>query len=104
MVQLRTLTYSFFQVREACNPYYDAIPDLVEKYMNMVNAKIGTDYKPFNYVGAPDAEKVIIAMGSVCETIDETIDYMLAKGEKVGAIKVHLYRPFSAKHLPCSYA
>ena len=89
----------FFQVREACNPYYDAIPDLVEKYMNMVNAKIGTDYKPFNYVGAPDAEKVIIAMGSVCETIDETIDYMLAKGEKVGAIKVHLYRPFSAKHL-----
>ena len=89
----------FFQVREACNPYYNAIPDLVEKYMNMVNAKIGTDYKPFNYVGAPDAEKVIIAMGSVCETIDETIDYMLAKGEKVGAIKVHLYRPFSAKHL-----
>ena len=89
----------FFQVREACNPYYDAIPDLVEKYMNMVNAKIGTDYKPFNYVGAPDAEKVIIAMGSVCETIDETIDYMLAKGKKVGAIKVHLYRPFSAKHL-----
>ena len=89
----------FFQVREACNPYYDAMPDLVEKYMNMVNAKIGTDYKPFNYVGAPDAEKVIIAMGSVCETIDETIDYMLAKGEKVGAIKVHLYRPFSAKHL-----
>ena len=89
----------FFQVREACNLYYDAIPDLVEKYMNMVNAKIGTDYKPFNYVGAPDAEKVIIAMGSVCETIDETIDYMLAKGEKVGAIKVHLYRPFSAKHL-----
>ena len=89
----------FFQLREACNPYYDAIPDLVEKYMNMVNAKIGTDYKPFNYFGAPDAEKVIIAMGSVCETIDETIDYMLAKGEKVGAIKVHLYRPFSAKHL-----
>ena len=89
----------FFQVREACNPYYDAVPDLVEKYMNMVNEKIGTDYKPFNYVGAPDAEKVIIAMGSVCETIDETIDYMLAKGEKVGAVKVHLYRPFSAKHL-----
>ncbi len=89
----------FFQVREACNPYYDAVPDMVEKYMNMVNEKIGTDYKPFNYVGAPDAEKVIIAMGSVCETIDETVDYMLAKGEKVGAIKVHLYRPFSAKHL-----
>jgi len=89
----------FFQVREACNPYYDAIPDMVEKYMDKVNAKIGTDYKPFNYVGAPDATKVIIAMGSVCETIDETVDYMVAKGEKVGAIKVRLYRPFSAKHL-----
>lgn len=89
----------FFQVREACNPYYDAVPDMVEKYMDKVNAKIGTDYKPFNYVGAPDATKVIIAMGSVCETIDETIDYMVAKGEKVGAIKVRLYRPFSAKHL-----
>lgn len=89
----------FFQVREACNPYYDAVPDMVEKYMDMVNAKIGTDYKPFNYVGAPDAEKVIIAMGSVCETIDETVNYLLSKGEKVGAIKVRLYRPFSAKHL-----
>ncbi len=89
----------FFQVREACNPYYEAVPDMVEKYMDMVNAKIGTNYKPFNYVGAPDAEKVVIAMGSVCETIDETINYMVAKGEKVGAIKVRLYRPFSAKHL-----
>ena len=67
--------------------------------MNMVNAKIGTDYKPFNYIGAPDAERVIIAMGSVCETIDETIEYLVSKGEKVGAIKVRLYRPFSAKHL-----
>ena len=90
---------TYFQAREACNPYYEAVPDVVEKYMNMVNAKIGTDYKPFNYIGAPDAERVIIAMGSVCETIDETIEYLVSKGEKVGAIKVRLYRPFSAKHL-----
>ncbi len=90
---------TYFQAREACNPYYEAFPDVVEKYMNMVNAKIGTDYKPFNYIGAPDAERVIIAMGSVCETIDETIKYLVSKGEKVGAIKVRLYRPFSAKHL-----
>lgn len=89
----------FFQMREACNPYYAAIPDLVEKYMDMVNAKIGTDYKLFNYVGDPDAEHVIIAMGSVCETIDETIAYLHTQGEKVGVIKVRLYRPFSAKHL-----
>ena len=90
---------TYFQAREACNPYYEAFPDVVEKYMNMVNAKIGTDYKPFNYIGAPDAERVIIAMSSVCETIDETIEYLVSKGEKVGAIKVRLYRPFSAKHL-----
>ena len=90
---------TYFQAREACNPYYEAFPDVVEKYMNMVNAKIGTDYKPFNYIGAPDAERVIIAMGSVCETIDETIEYLVSNGEKVGAIKVRLYRPFSAKHL-----
>ena len=89
----------FFQAREACNTYYDAIPGIVEDYMNQVNAKIGTDYKLFNYYGAEDAEKVIIAMGSVCETIDETIDYLMAAGEKVGVIKVRLYRPFSAKHL-----
>ncbi|MBO5279109.1 MAG: pyruvate:ferredoxin (flavodoxin) oxidoreductase, partial [Lachnospiraceae bacterium] len=89
----------FFQAREACNPYYDAIPAIVEEYMNKVNAKIGTDYKLFNYYGAPDAEKVIVAMGSVCETIDETIDYLLQAGEKVGVVKVRLYRPFSAKHL-----
>ena len=89
----------FFQAREACNSYYDALPDVVEEYMNKVNAKIGTDYKLFNYYGAADAEKVIIAMGSVCETIDETIDYLLKAGEKVGVIKVRLYRPFSAKHL-----
>ena len=89
----------FFQARESCNPYYDALPEVVEEYMNKVNAKIGTDYKLFNYYGAEDAEKVIIAMGSVCETIDETIDYLLKVGEKVGVIKVRLYRPFSAKHL-----
>ena len=89
----------FFQAREACNKYYDAIPEVAVEYMNKVNAKIGTDYKPFNYYGAPDAEKVIIAMGSVCETIEEVVDYMLAAGEKVGLIKVRLYRPFVAKYL-----
>ena len=89
----------FFQAREASNQYYNALPDVVEEYMNKVNEKIGTDYKLFNYYGAPDAEKVIVAMGSVCETIDETIDYLLKAGEKVGVVKVRLYRPFSAKHL-----
>ena len=89
----------FFQAREACNKYYDAIPDLAQEYMDKVNAKIGTDYKLFNYYGAPDAEHIIIAMGSVCETIEETIDFLTARGEKVGLVKVHLYRPFSAKHL-----
>ena len=89
----------FFQAREACNKYYDAIPETVVEYMNKVNEKIGTDYKPFNYYGAPDADKVIIAMGSVCETIEEVIDYLVAAGEKVGLVKVHLYRPFVAKYL-----
>ena len=89
----------FFQAREACNQYYDALPAIVEEYMNKVNAKIGTDYKLFNYYGAADAESVIVAMGSVCDTIDETIDFLLARGEKVGVVKVRLYRPFSAKHL-----
>ena len=89
----------FFQAREACNKYYDAIPETVVDYMNKVNEKIGTDYKPFNYYGAPDAEKVIIAMGSVCETIEEVVDYLVAAGEKVGLVKVHLYRPFVAKYL-----
>ena len=88
----------FFQAREASNPYYDATPAIVEEYMNKVNAKIGTDYKLFNYYGAPDAEKVIVAMGSACDTIEETIDYLTAKGEKVGLVKVRLYRPFSTKH------
>ena len=89
----------FFQAREACNKYYDAVPEVVVDYMNKVNEKIGTDYKPFNYYGAPDADKVIIAMGSACETIEEVIDYLNAAGEKVGLVKVHLYRPFVAKYL-----
>ena len=89
----------FFQAREACNPYYNAVPGIVEEYMNKVNEKIGTDYKLFNYYGAPDAEHVIIAMGSVCDTIDETIDHLVAAGQKVGLVKVRLYRPFSAQHL-----
>ncbi|MGI5935296.1 MAG: pyruvate:ferredoxin (flavodoxin) oxidoreductase [Oscillospiraceae bacterium] len=89
----------FFQIREAANPRYDAIPAIVEEYMNMVNAKIGTNYKLFNYYGAPDAEYVLVAMGSVCEAAEEVVDYLRAKGEKVGLVKVHLYRPFSQKHL-----
>ena len=89
----------FFQAREACNPYYDALPEIVQMYMDKVNEKIGTNYKLFNYYGAEDAENIIIAMGSVCDTIDETIDYLLAAGKKVGVVKVRLYRPFSAKAL-----
>ena len=89
----------FFQAREAINPYYDAMPAIVQEYMDKVNAKIGTDYKLFNYYGAEDAEKVIIAMGSVCDTIEETIDYLCAAGEKVGVVKVRLYRPFCADAL-----
>ena len=89
----------FFQAREACNPYYDAMPAIVQEYMDKVNAKLGTDYKLFNYHGAADAEHVIVAMGSVCETIDETVDYLTAAGEKVGLVKVRLYRPFSAEAL-----
>ncbi len=89
----------FFQAREACNQKYEAIPALVQEYMDKVNAKIGTDYKLFNYYGAADATHVIVAMGSVCDTIDETIDYLLAKGEKVGLVKVRLYRPFSKEAL-----
>ncbi|MEE8705869.1 MAG: pyruvate:ferredoxin (flavodoxin) oxidoreductase, partial [Oscillospiraceae bacterium] len=89
----------FFQASEASNPYYDALPAIVEDYMNQVNAKIGTDYKPFNYHGAPDAEQVIIAMGSVCECAEEVVDYLNAAGEKVGLVKVHLYRPFAPEYL-----
>ena len=90
----------FFQAREACNKYYDAIPGIVEEYMDKVNKKIGTDYKLFNYYGAPDAEHVIVAMGSVCDTIEETIDYLNAtEGTKLGLVKVRLYRPFCADKL-----
>ena len=90
----------FFQAREACNPYYDALPALVQEYMDKVNAKIGTDYKLFNYYGAEDADQVIIAMGSVYDTIEETIDYMVkTSGAKVGVVKVRLYRPFCAQAL-----
>ena len=88
----------FFQHREACNKYYDAVPAVVEKYMDKVNEKLGTDYKLFNYYGAPDADRVIVAMGSICDVAEEVIDYLTAKGEKVGLVKVRLYRPFSVKH------
>ncbi|MBQ7964909.1 MAG: pyruvate:ferredoxin (flavodoxin) oxidoreductase, partial [Ruminococcus sp.] len=89
----------FFQHREACNKYYDAVPAIVEEYMDKVNAKLGTDYKLFNYYGAEDAERVIVAMGSICDVAEEVIDYMNAAGEKVGLVKVRLYRPFSAEKL-----
>ena len=89
----------FFQAREACNPYYDAVPEVVVEYMNKVNEKIGTDYKPFNYYGAADAEHVIVAMGSVCDCAEEVVDYLNAAGEKVGLLKVRLYRPFVGEYM-----
>ncbi len=89
----------FFQHREACNKFYDELPAVVEKYMDKVNAKLGTDYKLFNYYGAPDAERVIIAMGSINDVAEEVIDYLTAKGEKVGLVKVRLYRPWSSEAL-----
>ncbi len=89
----------FFQHREACNPYYNDVPAVVEEYMGKVNEKLGTDYKLFNYYGAADAERVIIAMGSVCDVAEEVVDYLTAKGEKVGLVKVRLYRPFVAEKL-----
>ncbi len=89
----------FFQHKEAANKYYNALPAIVEDYMNKINERIGTDYKLFNYYGAPDADRVIIAMGSICDVTEEVIDYMLAKGEKVGLVKVRLYRPFCADKL-----
>ena len=89
----------FFQNREAANRAYEAVPAIVEDYMDQINAKLGTDYKPFNYYGAPDADRVIVAMGSVCDTAAEVIDYLNARGEKVGLVKVRLYRPFSAERL-----
>ena len=89
----------FFQNREASNKYYDAVPELVEEYMAKINAKIGTNYQLFNYYGAPDADRVIIAMGSICDVAEEVIDYLNAHGEKVGLVKVRLYRPFRADKL-----
>ncbi len=89
----------FFQHREACNKFYNALPEIVEEYMNKVNEKIGTNYKLFNYYGHPEADRVVVAMGSVCDVIEEVIDYLVAKGEKVGLVKVRLYRPFSAEKL-----
>jgi len=88
----------YFQGREAANPYYEKVPDIVASYMNEISKLTGRNYKPFNYYGADDAEYVIVAMGSVCDTIGETVDYLLNKGEKVGMIQVHLYRPFSSKY------
>ena len=89
----------FFQHREAANKYYEAVPAIVEEYMGKVNQKLGTDYKLFNYYGAPDADRIIIAMGSICDVAEEVIDYLSAKGEKVGLVKVRLYRPFAADKL-----
>ncbi|MEG2930447.1 MAG: pyruvate:ferredoxin (flavodoxin) oxidoreductase, partial [Ruthenibacterium sp.] len=89
----------FFQHREACNKFYNAVPGIVEKYMGKVNAKLGTNYQLFEYYGAPDAERVLIAMGSLCDVAEEVIDYLTAKGEKVGIVKVRLYRPFAADKL-----
>ena len=89
----------FFQHREACNKYYDALPAIVEEYMGKINAKLGTDYQLFNYYGAPDADRVLVAMGSFCDVAEEVIDYMNAHGEKVGLVKVRLYRPFCADKL-----
>ena len=87
----------FFQHREACNSAYDALPAVVEKYMKKINEKLGTDYDLFNYYGAPDADRVIVAMGSICDVAEEVIDYLTAKGEKVGLVKVRLYRPWSSE-------
>ncbi len=89
----------FFQNREASNKYYDAIPEIVEEYMGKINDKLGTNYQLFNYYGAPDVERVIVAMGSICDVAEEVIDYLTAKGEKVGLVKVRLYRPFRADKL-----
>ena len=89
----------FFQNREASNSYYEKIPGIVEDYMQQINAKIGTDYHLFNYYGAPDADRVIVAMGSICDVAEEVIDYLTAQGEKVGLVKVRLYRPFAAEKL-----
>ena len=90
----------FFQNREASNKYYNALPEIVEQNMAKVNAKLGTDYQLFNYYGAPDADRVIVAMGSICDVAEEVIDYLTAHGEKVGLVKVRLFRPFRADKPP----
>ncbi len=88
----------YFQFREVSNPYYEKVPDIVEQYMREIEKVSGRVYHPFNYYGSPDAENIIVAMGSICDTIEETVDYLIGKGEKVGVLIVHLYRPFSAKY------
>ncbi|MEG1364619.1 MAG: pyruvate:ferredoxin (flavodoxin) oxidoreductase, partial [Cetobacterium sp.] len=88
----------YFQTREVQNKYYDAVPAIVAEYMAEISKATGREYKPFNFYGHPEAEHIIIAMGSVCETLQETVDYLMAKGEKVGIINVHLYRPFSSEY------
>ena len=88
----------YFQSREAANLFYDAVPDIVEDYMKLISKKIGREYHPFTYYGAKDAENIVVAMGSITETLKEVIDYLNKKGEKLGLISVHLYRPFSAKY------
>ena len=93
----------FFQHREACNKYYDAVPEIVEEYMGKISEITGREYHLFNYYGAPDAERVIVAMGSVTQAAQEAIDHLVAKGEKVGMVSVHLFRPFSAKHLLAAF-
>ena len=90
---------TFFQHREASNKNYEEFTDIVVEYMNHVNQKLGTDYKPFNYYGAQDAVEIIVAMGSVCDAAEEVVDYLNAQGKKVGLVKVHLYRPFSPEYL-----
>ena len=92
------IQFFHFQTREVQNKFYDAVPDIVADSMKEISKITGREYKPFNYYGAPDAEHIIIAMGSVCETTQEVIDYLVDKGEKVGLISVHLYRPFSEKY------
>ncbi len=89
----------FFQAREACNPFYDAVPEIVENYMKEINKLTGRNYQLFNYYGAADADRIIIAMGSGCDAAEEVVDYLNAKGQKVGIVKVHLFRPFSVKHM-----
>ncbi len=93
---------TFFAHREACNRFYDALPDIVEKYMNIISERTGREYHPFTYYGVEDADRIVIMMGSACEAAREAVDHLIANGEKVGLVSVHLYRPFSVKHLLAS--